>query len=100
VAGVAYWYLKRHIERYNEWISRNPTRAKELGFEELPFIPLHGLRHSFATLLNSREVNIVDISKMLGHKNCTVTMNVYAHSFDEQKHKATNTINEFIAMNA
>lgn len=26
-----------------------------------------------------------DISKILGHANCSTTMNIYAHSFEEQK---------------
>lgn len=38
-------------------------KAKAEGLEELPIIPLHGLRHSCATLLNYLEVNIIEISK-------------------------------------
>ena len=32
----------------------------------------HGLRHSYATLLNSIDVNIIDISEILGHAKSSI----------------------------
>lgn len=66
------------------------------GLEELPVIPLHGLRHSCATLLNYLDVNIVDISRYLGHASCSTTMNIYAHSFEAQKQAAREKLNVFL----
>lgn len=60
----------------------------------------NGLRHSCATLLNYLEMNIIDISKILGRTNCSTTMNIYAHSFEEQKRVASNKLNEFLRLNA
>ena len=91
---------KRHLKRYNQWVKDNPIKAQEQGLEELPIIPLHGLRHSCATLLNYLEVNIVDISKYLGHAKSSTTMDIYAHSFEEQKREATNKLEEFLAKRA
>ena len=54
-----YQYFTKHLHRYNEWVQNNPDKAKAEGLEELPIIPLHGLRHSCATLLNYLEVNII-----------------------------------------
>ncbi|WP_288876656.1 site-specific integrase [uncultured Allobaculum sp.] len=65
-----YQYFTKHLHRYNEWVQNNPDKAKAEGLEELPIIPLHGLRHSCATLLNYLEVNIIEISKTLGHSTC------------------------------
>lgn len=95
-----YQYFVKHLHRYNEWVKSNPVKAKAEGLEELPIIPLHGLRHSCATLLNYLEVNIIDISKILGHSTPSTTMNIYAHSFEEQKRVASNKIDEFLRKNA
>lgn len=42
-------------------------------------IRIHDLRHSCASLLISRGVSIVAVSKRLGHKNVEQTLNTYAH---------------------
>lgn len=96
---TAYQYFVRHLKRYNQWVGQNPETAGAKGLETLPFIPLHGLRHSCATLLNYLDVNIVDISKYLGHANCSTTMNVYAHSFEAQKREASDKLDEFMRIN-
>ena len=95
-----YQYFIKHLHRYNEWVENNQDEAKAEGLEELPIIPLHGLRHSCATLLNYMETNIVDISNVLGHSTPATTLNIYAHSFEEQKRVAINKIDEFIRVNA
>ena len=95
-----YQYFTKHLHRYNEWVQNNPEKAKAEGLEELPIIPLHGLRHSCATLLNYLEVNIIEISKTLGHSTCSTTMNIYAHSFEEQQEEVATKVNEFLRLNA
>lgn len=77
----------------------NPEEAKKQQLEPLPEIPLHGLRHSCATLLNYLEVNIIDISKILGHAKSSTTMDIYAHSFEEQNTEAANKLNDFLLNN-
>ena len=49
----------------------------------LPPISLHGLRHSFASVANSRSVPMFTISKALGHSSTSTTSAVYTHLFDE-----------------
>lgn len=97
--STPYQYFKRHLKRYNEWVA-NSDEAKQSGLSPLPMIPLHGLRHSCATLLNHLEVNIVDISDILGHVQTSTTMNIYTHSFEGQKRLASDKIDEFLRMNA
>lgn len=94
--STPYQAFKRHISRYNEWVRENPEEAKKQGLEQLPDISLHGLRHSCATLLNYLNVNLVDISKILGHAKTTTTMDIYAHSFEEQSKEAANRLNDFL----
>lgn len=98
--STPYQYFKRHLKRYNQWVKDNEEKAKFEGLEELPIIPLHGLRHSCATLLNYLDVNIIDISKYLGHAKSSTTMDIYAHSFEEQKREATNKLEEFLRKQA
>jgi integrase len=92
----SYKYFQAHLKKYNNWYKENEQEAKENGLEELPTITLHGLRHSCATLLNYLDVNIIDISKYLGHANSSTTMNIYAHSFKEQQREATNKLENYL----
>ncbi len=87
-----------HIERYNEWVEQtNKTLPKgENKLEPLPKIPFHGLRHTCATLLNDMGVNILVISKVLGHAQTSTTMNIYAHSFESQLREASTNMNGFL----
>lgn len=47
----------------------------------LPHISVHGLRHTFASMLNSAGIDIARISRELGHSNITTTFNEYTHVF-------------------
>lgn len=47
----------------------------------LPHISVHGLRHTFASMLNNAGVDIARISRELGHSNITTTLGVYTHVF-------------------
>ena len=94
--STSYQAFRRHLERYNNWVQNNREDAKKQGLEPLPNITLHGLRHSCATLLNYLDVNIIDISKVLGHAKASTTMDIYAHSFQEQNRVAANKLNAFL----
>lgn len=48
---------------------------------DLPLVSVHGLRHTFATMLNAEGIDIARISAELGHSNITTTLNVYTHVF-------------------
>lgn len=49
--------------------------------KDLPKVSLHGLRHTYASLLNMAGVDIARISAELGHSNITTTANIYTHIF-------------------
>ena len=46
-------------------------------------VTVHGLRHTFATLLNANNVDLAQISAELGHSNLTTTLNIYTHVFGD-----------------
>ena len=54
-----------------------------LAHTDLPYVTLHGLRHSFASIAHSRNVPLFGISKALGHSSTATTTQIYMHLFDE-----------------
>ena len=46
---------------------------------DLPYIPLHGLRHSFATSCVRNGGEMASLQRVLGHASYTVTANRYTH---------------------
>lgn len=51
----------------------------------LHHIRQHDFRHSHASFLISKGVNIADISKRLGHANISTTLTVYAHLYKDRE---------------
>jgi integrase len=64
--------------------------AKRIGE---PGVTFHGLRHTHASQLIASGVDIVTISKRLGHAKPSVTLAVYAHMFHTDDSKAAAAIN-------
>jgi integrase len=63
----------------------------------LPEITFHSLRHTHASQLIDAGVDIVTISKRLGHATPDVTLRVYAHLFRQDEDKAAAAINAILA---
>ena len=53
-------------------------------------IKYHGLRHSFATRMLEKKVDIKTTSTILGHSDVKITMNTYMHPTEEMKKNAIN----------
>ncbi|WP_172954370.1 site-specific integrase [Solibacillus sp. R5-41] len=62
---------------------------------ELPAITFHGLRHSYASYMLSKGINIKVIQEQLGHSNIRETLNTYSHVTREQKENATSLFDSF-----
>lgn len=60
------------------------TLARILNRAEIPQFGLHTLRHYFASVCIAKGVDMIALSKMLGHSKTTVTLNVYAHILPKQ----------------
>lgn len=56
-------------------------------------IRLHDLRHSHATWLINNGVNIVAVSKRLGHKDVSTTLNTYTHLLESTDNQMMEKIN-------
>jgi len=56
-------------------------------------LPFHALRHTHASQLIDAGVDIVTISKRLGHAKPDITLRIYAHLFQKDDSKAAAAIN-------
>jgi integrase len=77
-------------------LSRNVTStlwqrfAERVGMGDITF---HALRHTHASQLIDAGVDIVTISKRLGHAKPDITLRVYSHLFRKDDSKAAQAIN-------
>lgn len=86
--STPYHVFRKIISRYNA--------ALPEGEEPLPPIPLHGLRHTSATLLISQNVDVRTVSSRLGHAQTSITMNIYAHSLKKTDEKSADTLESLL----
>lgn len=77
----------------NQWLK---CFSKRHG---LPHINPHAFRHSAASIMISQGVDIVTVSKMLGHARTSMTTDTYAHIIEENKAKASECIADVILRN-
>lgn len=50
---------------------------------------LHDLRHTFAShLIVDLSLDVLQVSRILGHSSASTTLDIYAHLFDEARHAA------------
>lgn len=71
------------INRYLEKLCNNLN---------ISLISFHGLRHTHASILIFKDVNILSVSKRLGHKDVTTTQSVYLHVIKEMEERETKLI--------
>ncbi len=81
--------FKEIISRYNSTVEEN---------EQLPMIKLHALRHTCASILIANDIDIVTVSKLLGHSNITTTLNVYTHSINKDDSLASEAMNDILSI--
>ena len=77
---------------------RSYQRSFELLLKKLkiPHKGFHSLRHTFATRAIECGMDVKTLSEILGHKNPTVTLNRYAHSFMEHKAGMMNRLGKLL----
>lgn len=63
---------------------------------DLPHINPHAFRHTLASVLCQSGVDIVTISKWLGHKSVTTTMNIYEHILENGREQVVNCVSDVI----
>ncbi len=74
---------------------RNRSFARLLKRSGLPASTrFHDLRHTCATLLLSRNVNVKIVSEMLGHANIAITLDTYSHVLPDMQERAAKALEE------
>ena len=90
--STPYHVFKKVIKNYNKTV-----KQKELL---LPDIPLHGLRHTSATLLISQNVDVRTVSNRLGHAQTSTTMNIYSHQLEKMDELAAGVLENLFTRHA
>jgi integrase len=65
--------------------------CRKIGAKE---ITCHGLRHTHASMLLYRGVNVKYISRRLGHTDIVITLQTYSHVLDEMEQKESRQVDE------
>lgn len=73
-------------------LQRSWKRA--LDNANIPYRKFHALRHTYATKLFEKGVNIVTVSKLLGHSTIKTT-EIYTHVLENVKKEEVQVLNEF-----
>jgi len=59
-------------------------------------VTFHALRHTHASQLIDAGIDVVTVSKRLGHSSPTVTLQIYAHLFRKRDDKSAAAINDAV----
>ncbi len=79
-----------HPDTVTGWFSKFVARTG------LPCVTVHGLRHTFVTLLIAKGVDIVTVSSLAGHAQASTTINMYAHAVQERRASAIEAVGDLL----
>ena len=79
-----------HPDSPTKWLAKFSER------HGLPHIHPHLFRHTQASLLIAEGVDIVTVSKRLGHSKTSTTMDIYSHLLAKSDEKASDTIDDLL----
>ncbi len=71
---------------------RSPNSLSRNWNVKVPEVTLHALRHTPASQLIAAGVDVVTVSRRLGHAKPTVTLSVYAHLFSNSDDRAADVV--------
>ena len=73
-------------ERYNVYRER----------AALPYIGLHGFRHTHASMLYEAGADHKEVQERMGHANIKTTMDTYTHITNSKKEETTQKLTNYI----
>jgi integrase len=78
--------LPIHPDTVTDWFKKFILKNK------FPYVTLHSLRHTNATLMLAEGVDIATLSKRLGHANTATSLNIYAHALRSKDTEAADKL--------
>ena len=81
-----------HPDTITDWF------AKFIKRSNLPYVTLHSLRHTNATLMIAEGTDICTVSRRLGHANTTTTLNVYSHALRSKDTEAASKLESVLCL--
>ena len=96
--------LLSNMERTSEFIfpgiDGQPLEVKKLPRRlaaickklNIPHRSFHSIRHSFATRLFEKNVQIKTVQELMGHSEIATTMDIYTHVMPQTKEEAANIL--------
>jgi integrase len=76
----------------NDTIKRTLKRVKEKTGVEIEYFSSHALRDTYATRFLEQEKDLKTLQKNLGHKNFSMTADLYAHVLDDTQQEAAKRV--------
>lgn len=67
---------------------------------KLPRLRFHDLRHSHVSMLISQGIDVVQVSKRIGHANPSITLKLYSHMFRSDDAAAAEAIDAALGANS
>ncbi|AZV44875.1 integrase [Peribacillus asahii] len=79
----------------------NPANVRRtfnrlIKLADVPQIRFHDLRHTHATMLLAKGINVKVISERLGHSNIKVTLDTYSHVLPTMQEEAVRKLDEIL----
>jgi integrase len=71
--------------------------SRALARTGLPKVTFHSLRHTHASALIRAGLDVVRVSRQLGHSKPTITLSTYAHEFEEADSGAADAIGKLLS---
>lgn len=91
--------LKKELEKeqypfLHKYRSLSTTYDRYHKRTNLKRIRIHDFRHSYASMLISKGVDIYTVSQTLGHADIQTTVNVYGHLYPDKRKEITNILSK------
>ena len=68
----------------------------DIGDPRFPKVSFHSLRHSHTSALIAAGIDVVKVSRRLGHSSPVITLGVYAHLFGDTDDGAAAAIEKVL----
>ena len=83
-----------HPDSITDWLDKFAKR------HDLPHINPHAFRHTFESILISKGIDIVTVSKTLGHEKVSTTTDIYAELMKQASEEASECIADVVLRKA